>query len=249
MFSALQRQLGTAGLIVAILALVAALGGGAYAATGGGAGASKSKPKGLTKAQVLALIKQNQTTGLAGPAGAIGPAGVPGPAGTTGKEGTTGPAGPFLEVLPSGKTLKGEWGTGGGIEGGGLEPTFGTAVATVSFSFPLSSAPTLNYIFKEPEGGGSVFGLSLSGSGVIGVLTESEAKANCPGSAGEPNAKAGNLCLYANQETLQEAKSPFSQAAWAGSKYDQPTKFGANVAFRFFETEGTVAGTWAVTAK
>ena len=68
MLQRIRNQIGTAGLVVAIVALVAALGGGAYAATHP-ATASKAKP--LTKAQVLALIKAFLRAGIMSEAGQI----------------------------------------------------------------------------------------------------------------------------------------------------------------------------------
>jgi len=231
MLSDFQKQFGTAGLVVAIVALVAALGGGAYAAAGG---ASSSKSKGLTKTQVVALIKKNA---VPGPTGATGPAGPQGGIGPKGDTGPQGPAGPLLETLPKGQTLKGNWGVGGGFN-----ETETWASATTSFQFPLTTAPTLVYVFQTSPGGG-IAGAS-SGSG---FLNETQTKALCPGSAANPQATAGNLCMYTSQETLQGGSSepPFSTGQ-LGS-VDVPTKFGANVMFVFKE-QGTAVGTWAVTA-
>ncbi len=234
MFSAIQKQFGTAGLVVAIVALVAALGGGAYAAAGG---ANSSKSKGLTKAQVLALIKKNTVPGPAGPAGQQGPTGAQGAKGDKGDAGSTGPAGPLLETLPKGQTLKGNWGAGGGFN---VTETW--ASATISFPFPLASAPTLVYVFQTSPGGG-IGGASSS----AGFLSEAATDALCPGTAADPKATAGNLCMYTSQETLQGGSSepPFSTGQ-LGS-VDVPTKFGANVMFVFKE-QGTAVGSWAVTA-
>ncbi len=88
MLNRFRSQLGTAGLIVAIVALVAALAGGAIAAQGGGdqvASASKKHKK----------AKQGKRgkpgkPGKPGPAGPAGPAGPQGPAGTNGTNGTDG---------------------------------------------------------------------------------------------------------------------------------------------------------------
>ncbi len=228
MFSAIQRQFGTAGLAVAIVALVAALGGGAYAAAGG------AKSKGLTKAQVLALIKKNTAPGPVGPPGPQGPSGSQG---AKGDAGSTGPAGPLLETLPKGQTLKGNWGVGGGFN---VTETW--ASATISFPFPLASAPTLVYVFQQSPGGG-IGGASSS----AGFLSEAQTDALCPGTAADPKATAGNLCMYTSQETLQGGSSepPFSTGQ-LGS-VDVPTKFGANVMFVFKE-QGTAVGSWAVMA-
>jgi hypothetical protein len=83
MLERLRDQIGTAGLIVAVVALVAALGGGAYAATGGGTDQGKAK----------ASASKKGPRGPRGPKGPAGPAGAPGPAGPAGAKGDNGAAG------------------------------------------------------------------------------------------------------------------------------------------------------------
>jgi hypothetical protein len=90
MFHKVRERLGSAGLAVAIVALIVALSGGAYAAT---ATNSAKKPKGLTKAQVIALIKANVKPGPPGSPGPAGPAGPAGGAGTKGDQGIQGTKG------------------------------------------------------------------------------------------------------------------------------------------------------------
>jgi hypothetical protein len=92
MLARLRTHFGTAGLVVAIVALIAALGGGAYAAT-------NSDTSG--KATASAKAKQGPRgktgkTGKTGPTGPAGPAGLAGPqgaAGANGKDGANGAAG------------------------------------------------------------------------------------------------------------------------------------------------------------
>lgn len=94
--SSLRRHFGTAGLLVAIAALVAALGGGAYAANSSGDNATasakkknrKGKQGGLNakqKRQVIALAKR-----FAGKQGPQGPQGLPGAPGANGLPGAAG---------------------------------------------------------------------------------------------------------------------------------------------------------------
>ncbi|MGH7484032.1 MAG: hypothetical protein ACREMY_00330 [bacterium] len=95
-----RDQIGTAGLVVAIIALIAALTGGALAATGGGPLAStsaqrqfkKGKSK-LTKQQIKEVEKLAKK--YAGKDGGPGPPGPKGDAGATGvgKEGSAGKEG------------------------------------------------------------------------------------------------------------------------------------------------------------
>lgn len=88
MFERIHQKLGTAGFIISIIALVAALSGGAYAAT--------SNPAG--KATASAKAKKGPrgpkgATGSAGPQGPAGPAGAAGPKGDTGAAGGAGSPG------------------------------------------------------------------------------------------------------------------------------------------------------------
>jgi collagen triple helix repeat protein len=105
MLSAFRKQVGSAGLIVAVIALIFALAGGAVAASGGGGGKATASAKGKRGPR-----GPKGPRGPAGPQGPAGPAGPAGPQGNPGPEGKTGPAGPLLATLPSGKTLTGQWG-------------------------------------------------------------------------------------------------------------------------------------------
>jgi hypothetical protein len=100
---AIREPFGTAGLIVAMVALVAALGGTALAAKGALTGKQKK--------EVTAIAKK-----FAGQPGPAGPAGAQGPAGANGKDGANGSNGAPGE--------KGDQGVPGvqGIQGEGGEP-------------------------------------------------------------------------------------------------------------------------------
>jgi hypothetical protein len=87
MFERIHQKLGTAGFVISIVALIAALGGGAYAATSNSGQATAS-----AKAKQGKQGKPGKT-GKTGPAGPAGPAGPQGPAGPTGPKGDTGGAG------------------------------------------------------------------------------------------------------------------------------------------------------------
>jgi hypothetical protein len=117
MFSVIRRNLNPP-TFIALLALLFALTGGAFAATGGSgsgpahvtltAGAAKAKPKAKAGPR-----------GPAGPKGATGAAGTTGPAGPTGPAGATGPAGPAGAGTPGTPGTPGANGTNGanGTEG------------------------------------------------------------------------------------------------------------------------------------
>lgn len=242
MFAKLREPFGTAGLAVAIIALIAALGGGAYAANHYlGAGASKAKSNGLTKAQVLALIKANATTGPAGPAGANGTNGAPGKEGSQGKQGEPGKEGApgkpgttgFTSTLPSGKTETGTWSYA--LPAG---ETFPPSSAPISFSIPLATplkSEHVHYVKREEE-------------------PQPEA---CQGTVEEPTATKGNLCVYEQRSAgLNESPelSEYQRVPTPPTGNDfEPAGAGVSGALIFFipaQNEAASAwGSWAVTAE
>lgn len=213
MLERIHRQFGTAGLVVAVVALVAALGGGAVAATGGGplAASSAKKSAGLTSKQVKEvekLAKKFQGTGPAGPQGQPGPKGDPGSKGEVGSRGEIGPAGPLLKTLASGDSVSGAWAV-----------RFSTHDALVSYPFGLPAPIAKAKIIYLEEGEGET--------------TE------CPGTAEEPEAAKGYLCLYT---VLGEELAPVVQNPVFPGSF-------SNGALVEFEGEGFGYGSWAVTAE
>ncbi len=103
MFSRFRDHFGAASLIVAVVALIAALTGGAFAATGG-AGDSKAVASAKGKGKPGPRGKQG-VAGPQGPAGPAGPAGSGGAKGDTGAAGANGPAGPTGPAGAAGKTV------------------------------------------------------------------------------------------------------------------------------------------------
>jgi hypothetical protein len=172
MIGRIQKQFGTAGLAVAIAALVVALAGTAFAAK-----------RVFTKAQEKQIVKiAKKYAGKPGKDGAPGPAGAPGPKGDTGAKGDTGPAGKAgsdgaagedgacsaadpVCTLPSGATLQGRWAAGGA----------GNSVGFAAISFGLA--------LKEPPE-------------AVLVKAEGEHETECPGDYKDPAAASGVLCLY-----------------------------------------------------
>jgi hypothetical protein len=141
MFAKLHQRLGTAGLIVAVVALVAALGGTAFAA----AKLNSTQKKEVEK--IAKRVSKPGPPGPAGPAGAAGPAGPAGPKGAEGPKGgegvkgPTGPSGPTglegqagkfeFSTLPEGASEYGSWLVGE------ASPSFGRGVIT--FPIPLEA--------------------------------------------------------------------------------------------------------------
>jgi len=247
MFSRVHQRLGTAGLIIAIVALVAALAGGAYAASGGLTGKQKKEVKKIAKAEAKKYAKRGPA-GPAGPQGAKGDPGAKGdtgaqgpqgPAGTQGPTGAAGPAGTFsTEPLPSGQTLTGAWGTSGQ----------GTSLVSISFPISVSPAPIALWEFvvgtpkeaigvKLEDGSASFFGNIANQS-----EAEEEWEAACPGSAAEPKAASGFVCIYNGPKTgtVSNPKERETEAE-AANKFGLVVPFapGAGASWR---------GSWAVTA-
>jgi hypothetical protein len=235
MFSALRKRLHlTPSTVIASLALVFAMSGGAYAASRYVITSTKQiSPK------VLASLK-----GAAGKPGANGAAGATGPAGA-GTAGATGPAGPQgpQGILGTNGTngtngapgAKGE--TGSPWTAGGTLPAKATETGTwtagpskevagvfVPISFPIQ--------LKEP----------LEKTNVH-YVTATSPSSECPGSVETPTAEPGNLCVY---------EAPFGGGQFGGILTPELAAEGAGVsgAVMTFSPDPSVTatGSWAVTA-
>jgi hypothetical protein len=178
------------GITVAVIAMLLALTGGAFAAASG-------KLSSTQKKEVTKIAKQY--AGKAGATGAIGATGATGPQGAKGDPGAKGEKGPKGDqglpgpegvcstsncVLPPNVTETGAWafsGTAADTEG---------INAPISFSIPLfESLSALQVHFGEPE---------ESPEG--GVFSPSGA---CPAAfpGWEPKAEPGQLCVYVDPNT------------------------------------------------
>jgi Collagen triple helix repeat (20 copies) len=176
MLKRFHERLGTAGLVVAILALVVALGGTALAAK---KVFTKQQEKQIEK---IAKKVAKGVPGPQGPKGDQGAAGAPGAKGDQGAKGEPGerglpgeqgPAGPAETSLPPGKTETGVWSLA--IPGGSPQGTY-----RVNFSFPLRV-----------------------GAGIEGSNPEANDPEACPGSADEPKAARGHFCVYVSEEGFE----------------------------------------------
>jgi len=183
MISRIHERLGTAGLVVAIVALVAALGGTAFAMAGLNS-KQKKEVKGIAK-QFAGKPGPKGATGPQGPAGQQGPIGAngkdgaAGPTGPSGSMGATGPAGPTETALPSGKTEIGVWSF--------TNHSTGRSWTTISWPLHL-------------EGAGS-FEMQWIGVG-------ESSTAQCPGNFENPAATAGSICVYAQEVENTETSFP-----------------------------------------
>lgn len=167
MFFRIKEKLGPAGLVVAVIALVVALGGAAFAK-----GVIITKLSQISPSVQKKLKGKTGKTGATGPQGqagpqglkgATGPQGAPGEAGQNGEDGACSEAKPEC-TLPSGATLTGSW----AVSGFG-----GEAKGAASFDLRLETPPVFNL-----------------------VKNEEEHEEECPGSKAEPKAAPGQLCVY-----------------------------------------------------
>ena len=240
MFSTLRNRFGTPG-VIAVIALVFAMAGGAFAAAGGLTGKQKK--------EVKSIAKSFQGTGPAGPVGPVGANGANGKDGTNGEKGATGPQGSIGNTGPQGDpwtaggTLPVEATEAGGWAVGGAEAPESEIAefpanlkvirSAISFTIPLAAEPTVEV--KETGFSGAPGG-------------------NCPGSAAEPKAKSGFLCVYTTQ--LEHAFSgltqPFVRKLSSDGSPAAPdaNTVGALVELPTAEEEPSLTagwGTWAVT--
>jgi len=194
MISKLHQKLGTAGFVVAIVALVVALGGAAIAAV---PGLNPKQKKQVTKI-AMKYAGKNGAPGAVGPQGPKGDPGVAGSqgpkgdAGAPGLEGPEGPPGPTETKLPSGKTLKGLW------QFEVNQNPFGLGLMTISFPLRVEPGP-------EPEW--------------VPAGTSEGENEHCPGEVDNPKADPGYFCIYAGLVLGTATEEPSSLGANASLGY------------------------------
>jgi hypothetical protein len=264
MLRRLHDRLGTAGMVIAVIALVAALTGTAFAANSALSSKQKKEVEKIAKkfagkpgpagAQGPAGSAGAQgPKGDAGPKGDVGSAGKEGPAGPPGSEGPEGPEGsPWTlgGVLPAGQTETGTW---------VLTPyeVNGSAFVPISFSIPLAS----------PLGSGAVHYINQAGEEVIfnaSFEVEEVPSTACLGDPSAPTAKPGNLCVYTSSLTAHSGNPlVVSQFIFKADRagITPPSDSGAatvgahmNIAtvdkqFQAVELPMSGWGAWAVTAE
>jgi hypothetical protein len=251
MYRRFHDRFGTAGVIIAVIALVAALSGSAIAAGGLNKATkklikkeSKKFSKQESKKFAKKFCKRLCKPGPAGPAGPVGPVGPAGPAGANGAKGATGPTGPTgtfgSAPLPSGETLTGQWSV-----------FFNEAEkVSVTASYPIRVEPApsiLVYTFAD-EATAYAFN-PATGEELQTTEENPELLTNCPGNAANPEAEPGAVCVYVGTEQV-EASGLFSLFfdPETGASPD-PTSGAIFPLNHGTSPEGLVAGSWAVTAK
>ena len=248
MFSRIQNKLGSAGLVVAIMALVVALAGTAIAAVG---------LNGQQKKEVKKIAKKFAgKQGLTGPTGPQGPQGPAGPAGKDGANGTNGSDGKGVntgnEASGTGN-CEGRGGVWVEVEGSGTKRYVcngedGTASSgstmTGNWSFTAKGPSGVLMSISYPEQLPAGVDFPAEGENFIGP-GEAHTTA-CPGSPSDPKALPGNLCLYA--ETVSSAGTGTDSHPTGYFGYTSDPKSGATVEFAIeSEAEGYGFGSWAAT--
>jgi hypothetical protein len=252
MISRIHQKLGTAGFIISIVALLVALGGGAYAASGGLTGKQKKEVEKIAK-------KYAGKPGKDGAAGAIGPQGSPGAAGAKGDAGIPGINGGNGANGTNGESVKITVlnpGEGSCTQGGAkFSNKAGLAEAcngVTGFTETLPPGKTEKGTFaygqtSEPFGYASIsFSIPLETAPAVTVINTfkgSPPTPECAGTQANPTAAPGNLCVYAEGSIYNQYEG--AEIVSAG---------GAVLVFSRFEESGMPRasnglGTWAATAE
>lgn len=251
MLERLHYRLGTAGLIVAVIALVVALGGGAYAASQSLTGKQKKEVKKIAK-KFAGKRGPAGATGPVGPAGAAGPQGGNGSNGQDGAQGPEGPEGPQGDAGEDGSP----WTAGGTLPPASMETgtwsmsgtyaTFTRAYAPVSFSVPLSEADAEAISEEEAPAESGVF------PNIHVLAVGEEETANCPGTVLRPEAVAGHFCVYTAKRAGLFPVGVFTPEEAAGESFQfQGVSTGGAILMGTKDNTATAAeaiGSWAVTA-
>ena len=253
------RKRFTIANMVAVVALVLAMSGGALAA-------SKYLITSTNQISPKVIKKLKGLAGPAGPAGKEGKAGANGTAGTNGTNGTNGTAGTNGEsVTPATLAAKNahcaeggaEFSVGGshtyacnGKEGKQGNPAeFPTTLPAGrsevgSWSMTLSSSTYLGageyYVGFANIQYSIPIAEEISASQIEVLKPGEEETENCPGEIHAPKAKPGYLCLYSGSEVPESAGFLHVPFTYTG---------GVNMIFARKKTEGSegyAAGTWAM---
>jgi hypothetical protein len=248
----LKEPFGKAGLTVAVVALVFAMLGGAYAANNLGATASKAKagkpgPRGKT--------------GPAGPQGPAGPAGLAGPKGDTGTAGGNGAPGANGKSVTVSEIEEGEpecEERGGALVKQEGAPT-GVQVCTgeegsegspwtANGTLPKGSTETgvwaTSATAKKRATAAVSFNIPLA-SVVDQEIIEAGGPptTNCPGTAEDPKAIEGFFCAYVSELPVPNTTVTPGEAGGGGL-----TGFLLRIFTTELSLEEEAYGSWAVTA-
>jgi hypothetical protein len=269
---AIREPFGTAGLIIAMIALVAALGGSALAASGALTGKQKKEVEKIAK----------KYAGKPGAAGPTGPAGANGKDGANGANGTTGAAGKDGAAGAAGKSVKVAAASPlhcSGLGGVTVEEEGNAASAkdvcngakgdkgepwTPNSQLPVGATETGAWVFFVNESAEEEVYVSLSfpvpliaALGPGHVHFESEAnfhdfdglgseEVGCKGTTGVPSAPSGNLCVYGNTN-VENATFKAIKNVSAGASENTSTSGALLIFDRGPTGEAYGSGSFAVT--
>jgi hypothetical protein len=229
MISKFHDRLGTAGLVVAVVALVAALSGSAIAAK-----------KFVTPAEATKIAKKY--AGKKGAPGAPGPAGVPGADGKAGANGqpgatgATGPAGPAGPTGSIGTELEPGQTETGAFALSAQYKNFNEAASFASFPIQLSATLDADH----------VHGLNSAGEEFNPTTEAFEAADTCFGTVAAPTAPSGHLCVYTGTTSGIVFAAPLIKTI--STEVPGADKTGAKLIFlKLGEGLGSASGTYAVT--
>jgi hypothetical protein len=262
MYRRFHDRFGTAGIIIAVIALVAALGGTALAAKGALTGKQKKEVKAIAKSfQGTGPAGANGTNGTNGKDGGPGTEGPEGPAGKEGKNVTFSPASEaacpaggsvfeasngntticngkngttgFTKTLPPGETETGTW----SIFLYGSTAVNPAVEEAISFPIPLAANGEENaFVFNAAQ-----------------TETEEFGSSGCAGTVVAPTAPPGVLCVYTAFEELSRAEGGLEAREPPGEFKGYGTNGAYLTGLSLNPGVGQVAkvdthGTWAVTA-
>lgn len=257
MISRIHNKLGTAGFVVAIVALIAALGGAAIAAAPKLNSTQKKEVKKIAQTEAKKIVPAVGPPGATGATGVAGPKGDTGATGQEGPEGEEGPPGANgknvvigaptpAECLEGGATVqvegspatkkavcKGEpWTAGGTLPPG--ETLTGIIGGGVNF--------TASEV-KEPQQ--ISFNLPLTAAPTVNLIQKNGTAnpgslENCPGNVNAPAADPGNLCVWVDPDEEISIGNPTLSNI-------KPYTTGAVIQVNY-PGFSSLIGTWAVTA-
>jgi hypothetical protein len=220
-FARLVRQ--SPAMIVAMIALFVAMTGTAVATSSALIGGAQIRNNSITGADIKnkslrPIDFRGSVRGVRGLRGLAGPPGPVGPQGAQGAQGAQGPAGPITAAAPAGVTLRGNY---------AVSQTGSTNFAVDAFSFVLrlSAAPAVHYIN-------------------VGAAAPPE----CPGTATDPQAAPGHLCVYEANATNTTSRGVVNAESPAGT-LAQASREGAGIyMFPTNVNHAYIWGSWAVTS-
>lgn len=159
--------------------------------------------------------------------------------------------GELPETLPAGRTLKGYWAATGYGEAGYPHPGTGFVRTAVSYAFPVEglNQETIHYIseeFWQEKEVEEEMESSITHQ-VEKVTVKLKDPAGCSGTAEDPGAEPGNLCVFEISESnITSTLPPFVEATQPGSQHQSGFLIKALTAAK---GPAALEGSWAVTAK